>query len=389
MLCTTRVHACTLPSHWKNFKLLSVLIWKVKVKAKQIHQLSVRGVFARYVTISACSSLTPGSIPIRRGNKERAVSHLPILPPLWAAIPSDTPIYPRPHPVRSQVPLFSLGATSSCPCPSTTRSFYSPARPVTIREGTLYTTTEAFPCSTELQPCPNCPKSRNQFIGPDLREAGVFNFNNSIFVSHELLDEYTSAYTSSETPFDSWAEFLNRRYLLSGSTFMGKDLFRSCWFAYVRLQMLEGDFCCPRCDKNPTTVIWDGVTLAFHRRHLLSTIQPPTTISSSSPVRPTRYIPGQHALPNPPLRKLLRSLLKKDHKNPDSSTVSDPESFSSVASQLHRINADLGEMFKEYTLPLVQGSSSSIALPLQNFFLQVSPFLYQAILHSPDFTLNR
>lgn len=325
---------------------------------------------------SACLNLAAASTPIRRGNKERAVSHLPILPPLWAVIPSDAPIYPRPPPVRSrlQVPSFALGTTSSCPCSSTHRSFYSATGPVIAREGTLYTTTEAFPCSVELQPCPNCPKSRNQFIGPDLREIGVFNFNNSIFVSHELLDEYTSAYTSSETPFDSWAEFLNRRYLLSGSTFMGKDLFRSCWFAYARLQMLEGDFCCPRCSKNPSTVIWDGVTLAFHRRQLLSTIRPPTAISSNSPVKPTRYVPSQHVLPTPPLRKSLRSLLKRDRKKSDDHTADDPEFFASVASQLCSIHTDLGEMFKEYIRPSVaQDSDSTIALPLRNFFLQVGP----------------
>jgi hypothetical protein len=39
---------------------------------------------------------------------------------------------------------------------------------------------------------------------------GVFNFNNRILFTHDLLDEYTSAYTSSETPFVGWVATVSR-----------------------------------------------------------------------------------------------------------------------------------------------------------------------------------
>jgi hypothetical protein len=310
--------------------------------------------------------------PILRDNEELSISYLPILPPLWAAIPTDLPIYPRPLPVRSPTPLFSLEKMSSCLCSTLHQSAYSTERPSFIREGTLYTAFQAFPCRVELQACPNRPKSRNHFIGPDLREIGVFNFNNSTFVSHELLDEYTSAYASSETPFDSWAEFLNRRYILSGSTFMGKDLFRSCWFAYARLQKLDGDFQCPHCGDHPDNVIWDGVTLAFHRKQLRSTIQPPTATSDNSQSRPTKYVPSQHALPSPALRKLLRSLLKQDQKNPNNSIAEKPDLVAAASSQLSDIHTGLGEMFAEYIpASLSQSKEQAVPSPIRNFFLQV------------------
>lgn len=156
---------------------------------------------------------------------------------------------------------------------------------------------------------------------------------------------------------------------------MGKGLFRSCWFAYARLQLLEGDFQCPRCGVEPSTVIWDGVTLAFHRRQLLPTIRPPTAISDSSQVRSTKYILGQHAVQSPILRKLLRTLLKQDPKKPSDPIAENPELVTDAFIQLSGIHEDLGKLFKEHVRSSPHTDGSPIPLPIRNFFIQACFYL--------------
>lgn len=174
----------------------------------------------------------------------------------------------------------------------------------------MYTLLSVHTLQIELQPCPTCPPSRQRFIGPDLRDIGLFNFNNSVLVSHELLDEYTSAYTSSETPFIAWVGVMARRYMLAGQAFMGDDLFRSVWFAYASLLALEGDMGCSHCGSHPDTIICDGVTLAFGRKHLKESLQPPTRSSPSSPLRErVKYQPHQQLFRDPSLRKQLKLVL--------------------------------------------------------------------------------
>ncbi|KAJ2936235.1 hypothetical protein H1R20_g856, partial [Candolleomyces eurysporus] len=152
--------------------------------------------------------------------------------------------------------------------------------------------------------------ARRQFIGPDLREYGLFNYNNTILVSHELLDEYTMSFVSSKTPFTAFVSVLSHRYTVSGATFMGEDLFRSIWFSYASLQALENDFRCTRCGPYPEAVIWDGITLAFGRKHLSSTLSPPTQISPHSRICPQiKNHPKQQLISDVRLRRQLREVL--------------------------------------------------------------------------------
>ncbi|EKM75940.1 hypothetical protein AGABI1DRAFT_94560 [Agaricus bisporus var. burnettii JB137-S8] len=275
--------------------------------------------------------------PIWRVNEEMAVSHLPILPPIWISLPTDTALYPRPPPIlfKPLLPLFQLDSTSSCPCTGFHRTFYIKGNATINRMGTLYTSCGSFPCNVELQPCPECPASRKQFIGPDLREHGIFNYSNSTFVSHELLDEYTSSFTLSETPFDAWK--------------------------------FDDDFECPECGKYPDNVIWDGVTLAFHRRQLLSSIHPPTSVSNSSEERPTKYLPGQQILPFPLLCKSLRAISAPDgsRTQPIGSATSNTVD---ITAQLCAVSHPLATLFQVYFGP----DRGNVPRAIRRFFFQVA-----------------
>ena len=242
----------------------------------------------------------------KRNHEDIAVSYLPILPPAWAGLPSDKELYKRPAPVRTIPSLLPLVPTSSCLCASG-QTLYDATAPSSKRVCTVYTLTEPLKTEIQIQKCPKCPVARHRFIGPDLRELGIFNYNNAVLFTHELLDEYTSSFTTSETPFVAWSTVVSRRYTLGGHSFVSNAMLRSVWFAYVRIQLFDGDMQCVRCGPSPEHIIWDGVTLSFGRKHVLPSLNPPTQTAKSSPIRENRrYIRRQQILEDRETRDLVR-----------------------------------------------------------------------------------
>ncbi|KAK7018643.1 hypothetical protein VNI00_018354 [Paramarasmius palmivorus] len=214
--------------------------------------------------------------PVNAGTTdERAISYLPILPPAWASLPEDPILYPRPSPSDMLPPLLSLDELSRSACG---KNYFEPVAPILQRECTIYTLSRKAKCLISVQLCPTCPAAQRCYIGPDLRTVGIFNFNNSVLFTHELLDEYTNRYTGSETPFAAFVLTIARVYTGRGDKFVGEDLFRAAWFAFASLQHMAGDMFCRECGVAPETVIWDGVTVSFAKRHLQDTLQPPTHI---------------------------------------------------------------------------------------------------------------
>ncbi|KAJ6611690.1 hypothetical protein B0H10DRAFT_1918580 [Mycena sp. CBHHK59/15] len=251
------------------------------------------------------------SVPLvrRAAQEDKSVSHLAVAPPAWAALDSDPFLYPR-HQALQDVPdVIQLTEMSSCCC-SEPRCFYTPGQPITRQKCTVYGLCRSWETLIEVQSCVHC---RHRVIGPDCRELGIFNYNNRKLFAHDLLDEYTSAYTSSETPFSAWVSVVSRRYNLQSSgerQFATEQMFRAVWFGYVKLQYLDGDMICPRCGPSPENTIWDGVTLAFNRKHLLPTLEPPTISQNGSIDRTrTKYVPNQQLLPERRVRKLVRRVI--------------------------------------------------------------------------------
>jgi hypothetical protein len=146
---------------------------------------------------------------VRRASlDDESISHLPILPPIWASLPSDPKLYDHLSPLRASPSLITLDETSSCLC----RAKYVAADSSTVvqKPCVIYGLTELFQSCIQLQSCPACSPSQRRFIGPDGRNLGIFNYNNRILFTHELLNDYTSAYTSSETPFTAWVSVVSR-----------------------------------------------------------------------------------------------------------------------------------------------------------------------------------
>lgn len=230
-------------------------------------------------------------------------------------LPEETCPYERPLPLRDPPRLIKLDQDSSCNCRDGGRAWYDPEGPTVVKQCMVYTLLEAFAVDIELQPCPRCPPSSRKHIGPDPRNLGLFNFNNHRLFTHELLTDYTSAFTSSETPIDAWVRHTSRRYQQSGSDFIGREVLMGAWFSFVRLMTLEPDEpakkCCPKCGPTPREIIWDGVSIAFGRKQVNNSLQPPTEVCADSPSRPSKPIPHKEWFDDITQRKTLRDWLNK------------------------------------------------------------------------------
>lgn len=187
-----------------------------------------------------------------------------------------------------------------------------------VKKCTIFTLSEAWTnCEIEVQRCWVC---KRKFIGPDCRSLGLFNWNNNILFTEELLDEYTSQYTSSETPFIAFVTSVARRYAASRSSasFITATTFRGVWFAYAGLLHLERDMTCPKCGENPHTIIADGVTLSYQVTKLLGTLRPPSTVDENSQVKDKqRPMTNMQALTNKELRTDIRLVLSGPKSSPD------------------------------------------------------------------------
>ncbi|KAJ6527192.1 hypothetical protein B0H19DRAFT_1196670 [Mycena capillaripes] len=235
----------------------------------------------------------------------RAVSHLPILPPIWAALPEDPLLY---HRQNADIPaLIPFGTAARCSCGAIPNDLAK-----STIHCTVYTLTQAVSALIEVQMCHQCSSGRRRYIGPDCRDLGLFNYNNRTLFSHLLFDEYTSAFSSSETPFVAWASVVSRRYksVHASVPFVSENVFRTAWFLFSDLQALGGNMTCPECGPYPEDTIWDGVTLAFSRKQLLPSLRPPTTVSKDAPAHESTYVYKQMVIVEPEVRKMIRRFIE-------------------------------------------------------------------------------
>ena len=326
-----------------------------------------------------------------------AISYLPIRVPHWAELSTDPRPYERSSPIVEQpAKPFALTLESRCSCGGTCS--FNPNLPKIIRECKVYTLHTSFGAFIELQSCPTSAPTKRRFIGPDLHGRGLFNYNNMVIFSHDLLDDYTSTFCTSETPFVAWVTVVSRRYGALDNSFIGEDLFRSVWFAYVKLQQFPGDMVCSLCGPYPDTIIWDGVTLAFGRKKLLGSLQPPTISGPGAQVRASvKYQPRQQLIGDASLRKRIRQMLKgpiaPNHAGDSSDTNSDEgapvsarnrdtlktaaalshiELVDSVQADLRKICMALSDLVLNWFGPIPFQERRVVPAEYRNFLRQVS-----------------
>ncbi|EJD40639.1 hypothetical protein AURDEDRAFT_19730, partial [Auricularia subglabra TFB-10046 SS5] len=202
-------------------------------------------------------------------------------PPKWCRTDSDAAIewFPLVDPLPEVLPLKSAGR---CTC-GTVASLDTPTR---LLPCTIFSSHRSYPRMIEVRQCRACTVGK-KFAGPDLRELGLFNFNNRSIYTHELLNAFTSAMTAHELPFHAFATTVDRSYMEHGSSssFVSDETFRRVWYTFRRVQILGDSFECKDCGPNPPCVIFDGLTAGIPASKLTSTLAPPTKLVPDAPVR--------------------------------------------------------------------------------------------------------
>jgi hypothetical protein len=201
----------------------------------------------------------------------KPVSFRQIPPPAWIRLPQDRS---KEKPFRSGVhipDLLCLNEDSRCSCGSRQRNGLRDTQEICI-----FTSSTAVTKRIETEYCIACRFTKGR-IGPDLSEYGVFNWNNRVAFSHELMNNYTSQFTTSSTPFFAFHQTIVHSYESEESPipFISLQLFLSAYFAFRRLQDLETKMQCSICGPNPAIVIADGVSISFPR-HKVTHLRPPT-----------------------------------------------------------------------------------------------------------------
>ncbi|KAJ7578889.1 hypothetical protein C8J56DRAFT_1110903 [Mycena floridula] len=274
---------------------------------------------------------------------DESISFQQLAPPEWATLETDGFLYER-RPFGQPLPeIIPLEGDSQCLCGY---DQIEAAGAIITRKAVLYGLTEAKGVDLELQKCPVCPAIRRRYIGPDGRNLGILNFNNSSLFTHELLEDYTNFCTTSETPFIAWVTSMSRRYDTRGSPFpfAADGLFRSAWFAYARLLVLENDMVCSECGPSPDQVIWDGVTIAFSKKYLNKSIAPPTRVHEESLVRESVRTKVQwQAILDPKTRAAILSSVK-DPKDGDDLELH-WKTFDYTIAELSNLDEDVGAVF--------------------------------------------
>jgi len=170
---------------------------------------------------------------------------------------------------------FPVDGTARCSCGN--REYNAEKDPITTTPFIVYSSTTAKELAIQTMYCSACSNTHGR-MGPDLGEYGVLNWNNKFGFSHQLLNQYTSLLTHSETPFNAYYHTVEDEYLNNQSpvSFCDDETFEHAWFLFIRLQQIQSSMRCSQCGENPKVVIADGVSISFPSHHRTETLRPPT-----------------------------------------------------------------------------------------------------------------
>lgn len=271
--------------------------------------------------VSDIPVVDPSPVP---SSVKQPVSFLPVPPPRWCRLPSDTLDYPSPPCYESLPPFLPLDPLSRCSCgllkpPGITMGAQ--------RQYTIFGLRTAVRSTIEVANCSSCSHSRRQF-GPDCGTVGIFNWNNAFGFTHELLNEYTSLFTCTQTPFSSFVTSRHRAYIESSSpvAFCSTETFTRVWFAFTRLQALESRKECPICGKHPELVVADGVSIGYSSSKFANGLLPPSAVTESSPANSSvtaSTADSRKAISDRKVRKEIQALV---------ATKSPPQGFALTSS---------------------------------------------------------
>jgi hypothetical protein len=223
------------------------------LKIRNCRHIQVAKKEAEWINASMSSDSAPkeaiDTIYASANIAQRPISHLPISPPEWCRLPTDNNNIPRVSFQAGQnLPSrFMLDSNSRCSCGEMKSSLT-----VNDSELIIHTSFGAINKIIETSYCPSCRNTKGR-IGPDLGEYGIFNWNNRIAFSHELMHSYTSQFTTSETPIYAFHQTIINTYLNehSSNALCSLRTFVLAYFAFARLLRIDSKMECIQCGPYP------------------------------------------------------------------------------------------------------------------------------------------
>ena len=289
----------------------------------------------------------PSPVP---SSVKQPVSFLPVPPPRWCRLSSDALDYPSPPRYDSLPSHLPLDLLSRCSC----GQLKPPEITIGIQQQyTIFGLRTAVKSVIEVAKCSSCSHPRRQF-GPDCGTVGIFNWNNTFGFTHELLNEYTSLFTCTQTPFSSFVTSRHRAYIESYSpaAFCSTETFTRVWFAFTRLQALESGKECPICGKHPEIVVADGVSIAYSSSKFANGLLPPSAVTDRSPTNlsvMSSNADSRRAIRDRKSRKEIQMLVATKSPPQDFALASNPPPpvLSLVLLYLQSVELPLGAVIRE------------------------------------------
>jgi len=142
-------------------------------------------------------------------------------------------------------------------------------------------------CTIQVKRCPTCPVQSNMHAGPDCRDMGLFNYNNTTLLTHTLLNSFCGYTVVQEGTFHAWHDYSQTIYdsHRSRKRLLGVERFIVAWFGFIELQDLGDSFFCDIC-RDGNIFIVDGVTISYQKRRITGKVKPPTVVDQDAPERP-------------------------------------------------------------------------------------------------------
>lgn len=139
----------------------------------------------------------------------RCISYLPIPPPMWAQISTDTVV----NKILKKWPtIFPFPADDTARCFCGNKEYNAEKDSITTTSFIVYGSTTAKELAIQTMYCSACSYTHGR-IDSDLGEYGILNWNNKFGLSHQLFNQYTSLLTHSETPFNAYYHTVEDEYL--------------------------------------------------------------------------------------------------------------------------------------------------------------------------------
>ncbi|KAG6904907.1 hypothetical protein DXG01_006352 [Tephrocybe rancida] len=241
-------------------------------------------------------------------------------------------------------PVCYEAGKENCFLPANYATKMGQPEPVVEKDCIIYGLSTIMSTKIQLQECPICHGQYGHWIGLETRARGILNLNNKMLFMHDLLEDYTSLYTSSETPFAAWAKVVDRQY--------------------------GNNMTCAKCGEAPEDMIWDGVTVGFSKKHVLDTLHPPTISHEDTPLELNEYNAKQQDV-GEGKKKKKQDTAKKDEAA-KKAEVDRLEDVPHVLIKLCKISVPLTAVFDEHFGVAANYNKVAVIKVYQDLFVQIA-----------------